>query len=171
MSRPFHLLGVDHTGITVRDLEAAIDLWCGCLGFELLYRGRRDGTFATQVTGVPGADILIAVLQGPGHRIELLQYAAPTDRDTLRPRPCDLGSVHVALYVDDLDTAAEALVARGWVRAGTPQTIDVGPTAGKRLVYLADAEGTTIELMQPPPPAPTNGTRSRALPARTEVPQ
>jgi catechol 2,3-dioxygenase-like lactoylglutathione lyase family enzyme len=65
-------------------------------------------------------------------------------------RPCDLGAVHVALIVDDLDAVLERIAASGWKAAGTPQTLTVGPNAGKRVVYVRDPDGTTIEFMQMP---------------------
>ena len=34
--------------------------------------------------------------------------------------------------------------------AGKPQTLKTGPNAGKRVVYVRDPDGTTIEFMQPP---------------------
>ena len=33
--------------------------------------------------------------------------------------------------------------------AGKPQTLKSGPNAGKRVVYVRDPDGTTIEFMQP----------------------
>jgi len=99
---------------------------------------------------VPGAEISIAVLKGYGHKIELLQYLAPPDRKRVDVRPCDVGSVHVALLVDDLNAVLNTIVASGWKAAGKPQTLKSGPNAGKRVVYVRDPDGTTIEFMQPP---------------------
>src|SRR6185295_3620667 len=106
---------------------------------------------ASEITGVPGAEISIAVLKGYGHKIELLEYQAPFDRQHFRPRPCDVGSVHVAFLVDDLDAVLQAIAASGWKAAGIPQTLKAGPNAGKRVVYVFDPDGTTIEFMQAPP--------------------
>jgi predicted enzyme related to lactoylglutathione lyase len=93
------------------------------------------------------------VLRAPGgHKIELLEYLAPPDRRKLVDlRPCDVRSVHVALLVDDLDAALKSIAASGWKSAGKPQTLTTGPNAGKRVVYVRDPDGTTIEFMQPPP--------------------
>ena len=150
MSAPFKILHADHTGITVRDIDASLAFWEGVLGFKLQYRARRTGSFAEEVTGVPEAEIEIAVLLAPGHHIELLQYIAPCDRRHLRPRACDLGSVHIAFDVDDLDAALAYIEAHGWAAVGVPQTIAGGPRRGTRLVYIRDPDGTTLELMQPP---------------------
>jgi catechol 2,3-dioxygenase-like lactoylglutathione lyase family enzyme len=52
--------------------------------------------------------------------------------------------------VDDLDAILSAIKASGWEAAGEPQTLQSGPNAGKRVVYVRDPDGTTIEFMQPP---------------------
>jgi hypothetical protein len=89
------------------------------------------------------------VLKAPGgHKVELLQYLAPMDRKRANVRPCDVGSVHVALLVEDLDAALERIARSDWKAAGKPQTLKKGPNAGKRVVYVRDSDGTTIELMQ-----------------------
>jgi catechol 2,3-dioxygenase-like lactoylglutathione lyase family enzyme len=148
----FRILAADHTGITVRSLERSLLFWRDLLGFELSHRAHQIGELAEQITGVPGAEISLAVLKTPtGHKIELLEWLAPPARQHFRPRPCDVGSVHVALTVDDLDAVLHAIASFGWETAGEPQTLRLGPNAGKRVVYVRDPDGTTIELMQPPP--------------------
>jgi len=147
----FRILAADHTGFTVTNLERSLAFWRDVLGFELSHRPHQTDTLASEITGVPGAEISIAVLKGYGHKIELLEYSAPPDRQLLRPRPCDVGSVHVALLVDDLGAVLSAIAASGWTAAGKPQTLTAGPNAGKRVVYVRDPDGTTIEFMQPPP--------------------
>jgi catechol 2,3-dioxygenase-like lactoylglutathione lyase family enzyme len=146
----FRILSADHTGITVSNLERSLEFWRDVLGFELSHRAHQTGQLAAEITGTPGAEILIAVLKAPGHKIELLEYRAPADRVHLRPRPCDVGSIHVALTVDDLDAVLEKIASSGWIAAGKPQTLTVGPNAGRRVIYVRDPDGTTIELMQPP---------------------
>lgn len=148
---PFRILAADHTGITVSNLERSLAFWRDVLGFELSHRAHQTGELAAEITGVPGAEILIAVVKAPGHKIELLEYLAPPERKPVDPRPCDVGSIHVALTVDDLDAVLSAIAAFGWKSAGQPQTLQSGPNAGKRVVYVRDPDGTTIEFMQPPP--------------------
>jgi glyoxylase I family protein len=147
---PFRVIAADHTGITVSNLERSLAFWQGVLGFELSHRAHHTGELASEVTGVPGAEISIAVLKAPGHRIELLEYHAPPDRKRAQLRPCDIGSVHIALTVDNLDALLSRIAASGWNAAGQPQTLQSGPNAGRRIVYVRDPDGTTIEFMQPP---------------------
>ena len=152
MSRnEFHIISADHTGITVSNLERSLAFWRDVLGFELSHTAHQKGELAEEITGIPGAELKLAVLKAPGgHKIELLEYLAPADRKRANVRPCDAGSVHVALLVQDLDAALAQIAASGWEAAGKPQTLTRGPNAGKRVVYVRDPDGTTIELMQPP---------------------
>jgi glyoxylase I family protein len=151
-SMPFHIIATNHTGITVSNLERSLAFWRDVLGFELSHRAHQTGELAEEITGVPGAEISLAVLKAPGHKIELLEYLAPKDRKHVDLRPCDVGSVHVAFTVENLDAVLNAIAASGWCAAGKPQTLQSGPNAGKRVVYVRDPDGTTIEFMQPPEP-------------------
>ena len=147
---PPRTIAADHTGITVSNLERALAFWRDVLGFELSHRPHQTGDLASEITGVPGAEISIAVLKGYGHKIELLEYLAPPDRNQhVDLRPCDVGFAHVAFTVDNLDAVVSAIAGSGWKAAGKPQTLRAGPNAGKRVVYVRDPDGTTIEFMQP----------------------
>jgi catechol 2,3-dioxygenase-like lactoylglutathione lyase family enzyme len=150
-NKPLHVAAVDHTGITVSNLEKSLAFWREVLGFELSHTAHQIGELAREITGVADAEIKLAVLRSPGgHKIELLEYLAPPDRKRVDLRPCDIGHVHVALLVDDLDDVLERIAASGWKAAGKPQTLQSGPNAGKRVVYVRDPDGTTVELMQLP---------------------
>jgi glyoxylase I family protein len=145
----FHITAADHTGITVSNLERSLAFWRDVLGFELSHTAHQVGEMASEITGVAGAEIKLAVVKAPGgHKIELLEYLAPSERKPHVLRPCDVGSVHVALIVDDLDAILSAIEASRWRAAGKPQTLQSGPNAGKRVVYVRDPDGTTIEFMQ-----------------------
>jgi catechol 2,3-dioxygenase-like lactoylglutathione lyase family enzyme len=147
----FHIIAADHTGITVSNLERSLSFWRDVLGFEFSHSAHQKGERPEQITGVKGAELKLAVLKTPsGHKIELLEYFAPADRKRVDLRPCDVGHVHVALIVDDLDAVLERIAASGWKAAGKPQTLTSGPNTGKQVVYVRDPDGTTIEFMQMP---------------------
>jgi len=151
MNKPFRIISADHTGITVENLEHSLAFWRDVLGFELSHTAHQTGELAKEITGVAGAEIKLAVVKTPGsHKIELLEYLAPPDRKQVALRPCDVGSVHVALLVDDLDAVLERISASDWKAAGKPQTLTSGPNKGKRVIYVRDPDGTTIEFMQQP---------------------
>jgi glyoxylase I family protein len=151
-NRPFRIIAADHTGITVSNLKRSLAFWRDVLGFELSHTAHQTGKMAKEITGVAGAEIKLAVVKAPGgHKIELLEYLAPVDRKQhVDLRPCDVGHVHVALIVDDLEAVLKKIVQSGWEPAGIPQTLTTGPNAGKRVIYVRDPDGTTIELMELP---------------------
>jgi glyoxylase I family protein len=151
-SKSFRIIAADHTGITVSNLERSLEFWQNIVGFKFSHRAHQTGEMASEITGVAGAEIKLAVVKAPGgHRIELLEYLAPRDRKQhVDLRPCDVGSVHVALSVDNLDAVLQKIAASGWKAAGKPQTLKSGPNAGKRVIYVRDLDGTTIEFMQLP---------------------
>jgi catechol 2,3-dioxygenase-like lactoylglutathione lyase family enzyme len=66
---PFHIMATDHTGFTVANIERSLVFWQDVLGFELSHRAHHTGDLASEATGVPGAEISIAVLKSPGHRL------------------------------------------------------------------------------------------------------
>jgi catechol 2,3-dioxygenase-like lactoylglutathione lyase family enzyme len=103
MKKSFRIIAADHTGITVTNLERSLVFWRDVLGFDLSHRAHQKGAMAQEITGVAGAEIMLAVLKTPGgHKI------------------------------------------------GKPQTLTSGPNAGRRVIYVRDPDGTTIEFMQPP---------------------
>jgi catechol 2,3-dioxygenase-like lactoylglutathione lyase family enzyme len=145
------IVSADHTGITVSNLDRSLAFWRDVLGFEFSHTAHQTGEMAEEITGVKGAELKLAVVKAPsGHKIELLEYLAPPDRKLTDVRPCDVGHIHVAVLVDDLDSVLDRIAASGWKAAGKPQTLKTGPNAGKQVVYVRDPEGTTIELMQLP---------------------
>src|SRR5256885_366299 len=148
----FRIIAADHTGITVSNLERSLAFWHDVLGFEFSHRARQKGEMAEQITGVEGAELKLAVVKSPnGHKIELLEYLAPPDRKQhVDLRPCDVGHVHIALTIENLEPLLEKIAASGWRATGKPQTLKTGPNAGKRVVYVRDPDGTTIEFMQMP---------------------
>jgi glyoxylase I family protein len=149
---PFHIIAADHTGITVSNLERSLAFWRDVLGFEFSHSAHQTGKMAEEITGIKGAELKLAVVKAPGgHKIELLEYlASPDNRKDVDLRPCDVGHVHVALVVDNLDVILERIAASGWRAAGKPQILTSGPNAGKRVVYVRDPDDSTIEFMELP---------------------
>jgi catechol 2,3-dioxygenase-like lactoylglutathione lyase family enzyme len=154
MSRlPVATSRVDHTGITVSSLGEALEFWVRVLGFQHLYTWKFENTpFIENLVGVPGAALSIGMVEGFGHRVELLQYHAPVDREVFRPRSCDVGSVHIGLYVEDMDAALARVAQAGWMPVAEPQTVEDGERKGMRLIYLRGPDGVTIEFIQDGPP-------------------
>jgi catechol 2,3-dioxygenase-like lactoylglutathione lyase family enzyme len=147
----FKVLSTNHTSFTVSDLDRSLAFFHEALGLEVTSRAPRSRELAERVTGVAGADLVVAYVQGPGHRLELIEYQAPPDRGAVRPRPCDVGFAHIAFDVDDMDAAIAAAAAHGVHPINQTAVIEAGPNKGGKAVYLRDPDGITIEFIQAPP--------------------
>lgn len=149
---PVAICSVDHTGITVSSLEEALDFWVNVLGFRHLYSWDFENTpFIENLVGVPGTVMSLAWVEGHGHSIELLEYLAPADRKIIKPRSCDVGSVHIGIYVEDMDAALARVAESGWMPVAEPQTVEGGERNGMRLIYVRGPDGVTIEFLQNAP--------------------
>ncbi len=146
----FKVLGVNHTSFTVSDLDRSVAFFTEGLGFELLHRGGRNPEMIEKVVGVPGADIDVAYIQMPGHRLELIEYKGPADRSKVESRPCDTGFAHIAVDVDDVDAALAASLPYDVKPLSPPQDLVHGPNKGGRVVYTRDPDGVTVEFIQKP---------------------
>lgn len=146
--RTFRVMGTNHTSFTVSSLDRTIALFRDGLGFDLVSRAPRDPGLVSRITGVAGAEVEIAFLRGPGHTVELIEYKAPAGRGRVEARPCDTGFAHLALNVDNVDAAIEAVAGLGLKPVSPPVTIDQGPNRGRKVVYLRDPDGVTIEFIE-----------------------
>jgi catechol 2,3-dioxygenase-like lactoylglutathione lyase family enzyme len=142
---------VDHTGITVSSLADALHFWVNVLGFRHLYTWEFENSlFIEDLVGVKGADLALAMVEGYGQRVELLEYRAPIGRKVIKPRSCDVGSVHIGLYVDDMEGVLARVRGAGWTSLSEPVTVRDGERTGLRLVYVRSPDGVTLEFLQLP---------------------
>ena len=148
MPAEFNVLSFNHTAFTVSDLDQVIPIFRDLLGFELTSRAPRDPRLIERMTALDGVEIEIAYVNGPGHRIELIQYKAPADREVVVPRLCDAGAAHVALNVAGIEALVAASAGYGFAPVGEIIEIDAGPNKGSKVVYLRGPDGITIEYIQ-----------------------
>lgn len=143
------IIGLDHTGIVVPDLEAAIEFYTRAFGAEVVSR-EADTDVDPDAIGLPGEQVRLrgALLRTNGALLELHQYLQPTG--TAARRVCDIGLGHVAFAVTDIDAAYEHLQREGMRFNTAPQTITSGVLAGRRWVYGQDPWGVVVELCQHP---------------------
>jgi catechol 2,3-dioxygenase-like lactoylglutathione lyase family enzyme len=144
----FRILGTNHTSFTVSDLDRSIAFLHDCLGFELVSKAPRDPALISRITGVKGAQMVIAFLKAPGHTLELIEYQAPADKGKVVSRPCDTGFSHIAFNVDDAVAACAAVEPYGVKPIAPPVEIDQGPNKGRKVVYLRDWDGITMEFIE-----------------------
>lgn len=148
------LRGIEHVGLNVPDLDAAVRFFAGVLGCapvmpELALDASEEGCAA--MLGVdPAARARLRFLRcGHGTNLELFEYQAP-GQSTARPRNSDLAGHHLAFYVDDIDAAVAWLRGRGVEVMGEPALVSEGPSAGTSWVYFLAPWGLQLELISYP---------------------
>lgn len=138
---------VRHTGIVVRDLDAALRFYVGILGFEVTAEAEESGERMDAMLRLAGVKVTTVKLQAPGGgMIELLKFASPEwGRPSIGRELCDMGISHIALTVGDLEAEVSRLVYLG-VEFLSPRQVSPGGTAS--VAFCRDPEGNYIELVQ-----------------------
>jgi catechol 2,3-dioxygenase-like lactoylglutathione lyase family enzyme len=141
--------GIDHAGITVASLRAALHFYRDLLGLLVTDEGEDAGPELDAITGQSGVRMRFAELDlGSGQLLEMIEYTPP-EGGRLLQGPRDSGASHLALRVDDVDALCARLVAAGVTVPGRPTTITApGAWNGARCVYVEDPDGRTVELVQ-----------------------
>lgn len=139
------VVGVAHTGITVSDMDRSIaffrDILGGTATNPILYT---DAMFE-RITGVEQANIKIAYVDLPGHRLELLEYVMPANRKASDLMPCDSGHLHLSLLVENIEDLVREMAAAGFEQAGPIQQVDA--EGGFKAIYTYGFDRIVIELM------------------------
>ena len=150
------LVGLDHIGLTVPNLDDAVAFFAGILGCPkvLTFGPIADdaGSFMTDALGVhPRARIerVAMIRSGHGSNIELFEYASP-DQKTVSTKNSDIGAFHLGLYVRDIQAAKAFLDDQGIETRLGPIPINEGPIAGQSILYFQAPWGLQLEIISYP---------------------
>lgn len=146
------IVGTHHTSFTVAHVQDSVAFFRDMLGLELLFEREINTEYFGRIVGLPGCRVRAAMFRIPGstHSLELFEYLEPHGR-LFALRPCDNGSCHLALVVDDLPGFYENLRPHNLAWVSEPVPISQGPNSGGYAAYLRDPNGIIVELFQPPP--------------------
>lgn len=144
---------IDHVGVTVSNLDRALEFWTERLGLRLLGRVVERGGDLADLVGVDEVEVEIADLQtADGRIVELLHYRTPAGTP-VQPATGDPGGVHVALRVDDLEAALARLDgSEARVLSRRPVTLHDpgGIWDGAVCCYIEAPDGVVVELVERP---------------------
>ena len=147
-----HVQALGSIGMTVSDMDRALDFYSKALSFEKVSDVELAGSEYEQLTGVFGLRIRVVQMKLGDESLRLTQYIAPPDG---RPIPVpshsnDLWFEHIAMVVRDMDKAYQQ-VRRHKVRqiSPNPQTIPKSnvPAAGIKAFKFRDPDGHNLELL------------------------
>ena len=147
--------GVDAIGITVSDMNRAVDFYSRVLTFEKVSDTEVAGDNFEHLEGVFGLRMRVVRMRLGDEFIELTEYLAPKGR----PIPVDSRSndrwfQHIAIIVSDMDKAY------AWLRQNKVEFASTGPqrlpdwnknAAGISAFYFKDPDEHPVEVLQFPP--------------------
>jgi len=137
---------MDHVGIVVDDLPAAIEFFVQ-LGLQRQGEASVEGGWVDRVVGLEGVRAEIAMLQTPdGHgRVELAKFHTPPSPDVDWPAPANAPGIrHLTFAVQDLDAVVQRLDALGAELIGALERYeDI-----YRLCYVRGPAGIIVELAE-----------------------
>jgi len=145
---------VDSIGITVKNMDRAVEFYTQVLGFERVDDREVTGENYERLYGVFGLRLHTTHMQLGDESIELMEFLAPRGR----PEPADSRSndrwfQHVAIIVSDIDRAYRRLREHHVEHASTgPQVLpDWNPgAAGIAAFYFRDPDGNHLEILHFP---------------------
>ena len=155
MERLPGIRGIEHIGLTVPDLESAVEFFVRVLGCEPVYDlgpfKSGDDWMETHLGVDPRAEIpKITMLQcHGGPNLELFEYKAVGQRHSV-PKNSDIGGHHLSFYVEDIQKGIEILRKNGLTVLGEPVQMTEGPSAGESWVYFLSPWGLQLELVSFP---------------------
>lgn len=132
-----------HVGITVADLDRAVEFYTDTFDFEVLSRFTVDGEAFETGVGVPEAEADFVHLDADGVRLELVAYD-PEGEDVPAESLNDAGAKHLGFEVEDLE-AFYADLDDDVETISEPQTTASGTT----ICFVVDPEGNLVELLEP----------------------
>lgn len=146
---------VDSVGMTVSDMERAVDFYTRVLSFTKTSDVEVSGREYELLSGVFGARMRVVRLQLGSESIELTEFLAPKGRPVPADmRPNDRAFQHIAIIVSNMDMAYARLREAGVEHASTgPQTLPEWNrnAAGIKAFYFRDPDRHFLEILQFPP--------------------
>ena len=153
-SATLSVAGVESVGMTVSDMDRAVQFYTGLLSFEKTSDIEVSGREYELLSGVFGARMRIVRLRLGSESIELTEFLAPKGRPVPHDiRPNDRVFQHIAIIVSDMDRAYAQLRQAGVEHASTaPQTLPQWNrnAAGIRAFYFRDPDRHFLEILQFP---------------------
>ena len=148
---------MNHTGLVVSDMERSLAFYRDMLGLTEERNAILEGGMISQLVGYDDAKLHIAYL-GTGdmrHSVELIQYLNPVGDPVVTPHRNRVGTAHLGIIVDDLDTMYRELSAKGLEFVAPPAVRPDAPYPwARKACYLQDPDGNWLELIERAPAPP-----------------
>jgi len=141
---------IGHTGMCVADLDVSVRFWTQALGFEVI-RAWDFGEAWGRVNEVEDARMRVNVLRRGHVTVEMVEFTSPGHVGSTERAPANqVGLTHLAVWVDDLDLAAQRIVDHGGAIVESTRTVFDHPKFTGRWLCCTDPNGVRLELVEYP---------------------
>ena len=146
---PTSIQGINHVGLSVKDMETALAFYQSATGFELVSRSTiKDDAEANRLFGSDAIEVEIAILKAPNLWFELYEFKANQDTPTNKMPPQGPGMTHTCFQSTKEDSAYDKFIKAGATLISKGETpVDLGGY-GVTYAYAHDPEGNMIEMEQ-----------------------
>jgi catechol 2,3-dioxygenase-like lactoylglutathione lyase family enzyme len=146
---PTTLMGVNHVGLSVKDLDNVLGLYQNATGFKLIRREViRNNAAADTLFGHAGIEYEVAVLQAPNMLFEFVAFKHNASQEAVRMPVEGPGMTHTCFQTASNDSgydrfrdAGASILSRG------DGPVDLGGY-GVTYAYAYDGEGNMFEMEQ-----------------------
>ena len=146
---PTSIIGFNHIGLVVKDLDKMLDFYQQATNFELVKREKISGKEAAyKLFGQDSISYEIAILKSPNFWLELTQFDNQTDTIIEKMPPYGPGMTHTCYQTATVNSGYDKFVKAGVeMLSRGDEPIDLGGY-GVTYAYAHDPEGNIMELEQ-----------------------
>ncbi len=149
IASPTTIIGFNHIGLSVKDLDKMLDFYQNATSFELISREKISGNAAAnKLFGKESISYEIATLKSPNFLLELTQFNNQLDTIIEKMPPYGPGMTHTCFQTAEPNSGYRKFAKAGAdIMSRGDEPIDLGGY-GVTYAYGHDPEGNMMELEQ-----------------------
>jgi catechol 2,3-dioxygenase-like lactoylglutathione lyase family enzyme len=137
--------GMNHVGLSVENLEKAVEFYTKVMGMEVDYYAHHEGQAISDVVGIENSVLEICVVKKGKSRIELIEYR-DRDRNPKGYKPQnEPGLIHISFAVSSVDEEYAKIKAMGYEAYSQPM---VTRENGPKICYVKGPDNVIFELYE-----------------------
>lgn len=141
--------GVNYIGVSVSDIERAVEYYSGATDLQLVEEGRLQGQAVfDQIAGREGVAAETKLLRGVNAQLQFMEFEDPSAEALASPHieVKGPGIAHVCFQVNGTTSTYQRFLAAGAMPIGEPEMVPLNPRNPVEYAYARDADGIIAEV-------------------------